>query len=73
MFPGFVLSGAGLALVLYALTQGPEKGWRSPQVLATGIVGIVMFVMLVVVERVVPEPLLGSGCSANACFATPTC
>src|SRR6266850_1853679 len=28
--PGFVLSGAGLALVLYALTQGPEKGWRSP-------------------------------------------
>ena len=27
--PGFVLSGGGLALVLFALSQGPEKGWRS--------------------------------------------
>jgi EmrB/QacA subfamily drug resistance transporter len=56
--PGFVLSGAGLALVLYALTQGPEKGWRAPQVLVTGVVGIVMFVLLVIVETRVPEPLL---------------
>ena len=53
-----MLSGAGLALVLYALTQGPEKGWRSPQVLRPGVVGIVMFVLLVVVETRVPEPLL---------------
>src|SRR5436853_3412933 len=37
--PGFVLSGAGLALVLFALSQGPEKGWRSPEVAITGIVG----------------------------------
>ncbi|MEY2424225.1 MAG: hypothetical protein QOI95_4292 [Acidimicrobiaceae bacterium] len=56
--PGFLLSGAGLALVLFALTQGPEKGWRSPQVLVTGVVGIVMFVLLVIVETRVPEPLL---------------
>jgi EmrB/QacA subfamily drug resistance transporter len=56
--PGFVLSGAGLALVLFALTQGPEKGWRSPEVLLTGIVGVVLFTMLVVVENRIPEPLL---------------
>jgi EmrB/QacA subfamily drug resistance transporter len=56
--PGFVLSGGGLALVLFALTQGPEKGWRSPEVLVTGIVGVVMFVMLIRVETRVPEPLL---------------
>ena len=56
--PGFVLSGGGLALVLYALTQGPEKGWGAPLVLATGVVGVVMFVLLVVVETRVPEPLL---------------
>ncbi|MEY2458796.1 MAG: hypothetical protein QOG30_626 [Acidimicrobiaceae bacterium] len=56
--PGFVFSGAGLALVLFALTQGPEKGWTAPQVLVTGLVGIVMFVLLVVVETRVPEPLL---------------
>src|SRR5437868_5795289 len=56
--PGFLLSGAGLALVLFALSQGPEKGWRSPAVLLTGPIGVAMFVLLVVVETRVPEPLL---------------
>jgi EmrB/QacA subfamily drug resistance transporter len=56
--PGFVLSGASLALILYALSQGPEKGWRSPQVALAGIVGIVLFVLLVIVETRVPDPLL---------------
>jgi EmrB/QacA subfamily drug resistance transporter len=56
--PGFVLSGGGLALVLYALSQGPDKGWRSPQVALTGIVGVVMFVLLVIVETRIPEPML---------------
>src|SRR5436309_3063618 len=35
--PGFLLSGSGLALVLYALSQGPAKGWRSFQVEAAGV------------------------------------
>jgi EmrB/QacA subfamily drug resistance transporter len=56
--PGFVFSGLGLALVLFALTQGPEKGWGSPEVAAAGLVGVVMFVLLVVVETRTPEPLL---------------
>lgn len=56
-WPGFVLSGAGLALVLFALTQGPEEGWLAPEVLASGL-GAVMFVLLVVVETRVREPLL---------------
>src|SRR6266545_5209035 len=55
--PGFVLSGGGLALVLFALTQGPEKGWRSPDVVAAGLVGVVMFVLLVVVETRIAEPM----------------
>src|SRR5205823_14879505 len=54
----FVLSGAGLALVLFALSQGPEKGWRSPEVALTGIVGVASFVLLVVVETRIPEPIL---------------
>jgi EmrB/QacA subfamily drug resistance transporter len=55
---GFVLSGAGLALVLFALSQGPEKGWRSPEVVVTGVLGVGLFVLLVIVETRVPEPLL---------------
>jgi EmrB/QacA subfamily drug resistance transporter len=56
--PGFVLSGAGLALVLFALSQGPEKGWRSAEVATTGVLGMVLLVLLVVVETKVPEPML---------------
>jgi EmrB/QacA subfamily drug resistance transporter len=55
---GFLLSGAGLALVLYALSQGPEKGWRSPEVMVTGVVGVGLFALLVFVETRVPVPLL---------------
>ena len=56
--PGFLFSGAGLALVLYALSQGPEKGWRSTPVVTTGIAGVLLFVLLVVVETRIPEPML---------------
>jgi EmrB/QacA subfamily drug resistance transporter len=56
--PGFLLSGTGLALVLYALTQGPEKGWTAPQVVLSASIGLVLFALLVVVETRTPEPLL---------------
>jgi EmrB/QacA subfamily drug resistance transporter len=55
---GFLLSGAGLALVLFALSQGPEKGWRSPEVLGAGAIGVLSFVALVAVETRVPDPML---------------
>jgi EmrB/QacA subfamily drug resistance transporter len=56
--PGFVLSGAGLALVLFALSQGPEKGWRSPEVVGAGTLGVALFAALIVAETRVPEPML---------------
>jgi EmrB/QacA subfamily drug resistance transporter len=56
--PGFVLSGGGLALVLLALSRGPENGWRSPQVIVTGVAGVVMFALLVLVETRVRDPML---------------
>ena len=55
---GFLLSGAGLALVLYALSEGPLKGWRSVAVLSTGLVGLGLFALLVVVEHRVSAPML---------------
>jgi EmrB/QacA subfamily drug resistance transporter len=54
---GFVLSGLGLVLVLYALSQGPSRGWASAEVLATAVGGVACFVVLVLVERR-PEPML---------------
>ncbi|MEY2469745.1 MAG: hypothetical protein QOF21_2443 [Actinomycetota bacterium] len=56
--PGFVLSGAGLALVLFALSQGPERGWRSAAVVGSGLLGVALFIALVVVETRVADPML---------------
>jgi EmrB/QacA subfamily drug resistance transporter len=56
--PGFVLSGGSLALVLFALSQGPEAGWRSPEVLTTGALGVLLGVALVLVETRIPNPML---------------
>jgi EmrB/QacA subfamily drug resistance transporter len=56
--PGFVLSGGGLALSLYALSQGPSAGWGSATVLWPGLVGVAMFVALVIVELKTNQPML---------------
>ena len=56
--PGFVLSGSGLALALYALSSGPEDGWGSASVLGTGIAGLLCFVALVIVELRAAQPML---------------
>jgi len=37
---GFVLSGGGLALLLYALGKGPRSGWDSAIVLSTAALGL---------------------------------
>jgi EmrB/QacA subfamily drug resistance transporter len=55
---GFLFSGSGLALLLYALSQAPTAGWTSGIVLSTGIAGIACFVLLVIAELRVPEPML---------------
>ena len=56
--PGFFLSGGALALVLFALSRGPELGWRSAAVLGAGVVGLCLFVALYFVETRVADPML---------------
>ncbi len=55
---GFVLSGVGLAGILYALSAGGEVGWSSPQVLVTGLGGAACFAALIVVEGRLRYPML---------------
>ena len=55
---GFVLSGAGLAGLLYALSHAPTHGWLSGQVLATGLGGLVLLAIMVKVETTITEPML---------------
>jgi len=55
---GFLLSGIGLAGVLYALSQAPEKGWTAPPVLVTGIGGLMLLALLALVELRIQEPMI---------------
>ncbi len=67
---GFVLSAAGVSLVLYALSIGPEEGWVSPPVLAIGLAGIAALIALVVVELTVDEPMLALRLFRDRLFRT---
>jgi len=55
---GFLLSGAGLALVLFALSRAPVLGWTSSAVVLSGLSGVALFVLLVVTELRERDPIL---------------
>ena len=61
--PGTLTFCAGLGLAVYAVTQLPDSGWRSPRVLATGAAGALLLVAFARVEvrsehAIVPPRLL---------------
>lgn len=56
--PGFLLSGGGLALILYALSRGPVDGWGAPQTLVPAVVAVAAVLALVPVELRREAPLL---------------
>jgi EmrB/QacA subfamily drug resistance transporter len=66
--PGFILSGAALALVVYALSEGPRAGWGSAPVLITLITGLAAGVALVWVETHVEHPMLALRLFGNRIF-----
>jgi EmrB/QacA subfamily drug resistance transporter len=55
---GFLCSGGGLALVLYALSQAPAHGWTSTAVVLSGLAGVVLLGILVTLELYRPDPIL---------------
>ena len=66
--PGFVLSGASLALIVYALSEGPRAGWASDVVLWTGGMGALFAVATVFVELKVRYPMLELRLLGNRMF-----
>ena len=67
---GFVLAGGGLALVLYALSQAPERGWASPVIIGAGLGGLVALAGLVVIELRIKTPMLNLRLLRNRIFRT---
>ncbi|GAA2581540.1 MFS transporter [Dactylosporangium fulvum] len=63
--PGAVLLAGGLVAVLLALAKGPSWGWSSGRVLGLFALGLVLFAVLIVVERTRSDALLDVGELSN--------
>jgi DHA2 family multidrug resistance protein len=72
--PGFVFSAAGLAALLYGLSDASTDGWGSGKVLGFIIVGVLLLIVFVFVELGVArrgeQPLLDMSVFANGPFST---
>src|SRR2546421_11487192 len=68
--PGFLLAGIGLALALYALSEGPTRGWSSPSVLGRTLGGLLLLSAFVVVELRRREPMFDLRLLRNRLFRT---
>lgn len=56
--PGFALSGIGLGLLMYGISEGPTAGWATPRILVTAVAGAVLVGVFVVYELRLDHPLL---------------
>ncbi len=68
--PGFLLAGIGLALTMYALSEGPNYGWTSPDILISLCIGIIGLVIFVFVELRSTHPILDLRLFSNRIFRT---
>jgi len=65
---GFLLAGVGFATFMYALSEGPSKGWLSPLILVCGGIGIVVLLVFVWHEIRIPHPMIQLGLLKNRLF-----
>jgi EmrB/QacA subfamily drug resistance transporter len=68
--PGFVLGGSGLGLVMYALSEGPQRGWTAPDIAFSAIAGVLVLAIFVVVELRSTAPMVQLRLLANRLFRT---
>jgi EmrB/QacA subfamily drug resistance transporter len=69
---GFVLSGAGLASVMYSVSEGPFRGWGTPLIVGTGLAGAALLAAMVVVELGRREPMVDLRLFVDRLFRTTT-
>ena len=56
--PGFLLAGTGFPLVMYALSEGPSRGWFSPGIFLSALGGFLLIFVFVVVELRIRQPMV---------------
>ena len=65
---GFLLSGLGLGLLMYGVSEGPDLGWHQAQVLGTIAAGAVLLVAMVAVELRSDAPMVDLRLLGNRLF-----
>jgi EmrB/QacA subfamily drug resistance transporter len=69
---GFLLSGIGLGLLMYGVSEGPDQGWGSAEVLATVAAGAALLAVMVAVELRTAEPIVALRLLGNRLFRSST-
>ena len=69
---GFLLAGAGLGSVMYAVSEGPFKGWGSPLIVGMGLAGLALLAAMVVVELRLRQPMVDLRLFGDRLFRTTT-
>jgi EmrB/QacA subfamily drug resistance transporter len=65
---GFLLSGLGLGLLMYGVSEGPDLGWRQAQVLATVAAGAALLAAMVITELRSAAPMVDLRLLGNRLF-----
>jgi EmrB/QacA subfamily drug resistance transporter len=65
---GFLLSGLGLGLLMYGVSEGPNAGWHQPRVLAAVAAGVVLLAAMVAVELRSAAPIVDLRLLGNRLF-----
>jgi EmrB/QacA subfamily drug resistance transporter len=55
---GFLLAGIGLALVMYALSEGPTYGWTSINIFGSAMLGLLVLWAFVAIELRIKDPMV---------------
>ena len=66
--PGFLLSGVGFAALMYGISEGPSRGWGSPVIQISLVVGALLLVAMVYQQLHAREPLLDLRLFSNRLF-----
>jgi EmrB/QacA subfamily drug resistance transporter len=67
--PGFVLSAAAMAILIYTIIEAPEHGWSSARSLAGFGIAAALLALFVVWERRTPTPMLDVSLFRNPRFS----
>jgi EmrB/QacA subfamily drug resistance transporter len=69
---GFLLSGVGLGLLMYGVSEGPNAGWSSPAIVSGIVAGAILLALTVLVEYRAAEPIVAVRLLGDRLFRSGT-